>query len=440
MRTTSADTVSGVMNGNGVPATSVLVVGANQRSSSLTVRDRLFVDFSVMAEFLSGLRSSGIDQALVISTCERTEVCAIHGDPDSAFRRIIELMSRHGEMTPEDLKPQVYQRSGEDAVRHIFAVTASLDSLVIGEPHILGQIKASHRIARDVGMSGNELEIVLQAAYATAKRIRRETAVGSYPVSVAAALAELARGVHGDLDRCGGLLVGSGDLTEIVARTLLSSGLARLVACHPTVSRAEAAARAFECHVASFDNLMETLPASDIFVTSLGTRRHIVTRGMVKAALKARRHRPLVLVDLGIPGDIDPSVEQLDDAFLFDLDDLEQVAMKGRATRENEAASALRMLEEEVAAFLRIRAERQAVPALTGLRAYFEAARDAALADAGGDPEKATRLLVNRLLHNPSKALRDLAGQGAGGVENLRETERALNRLFGLGHGPEENE
>jgi glutamyl-tRNA reductase len=175
-------------------------------------------------------------------------------------------------------------------------------------------------------------------------------------------------------------------------------------------------------------------------VTSLGTRRHIVTREKVKAALKARRHRPLVLVDLGIPGDIDPSVEQLDDAFLFDLDDLEQVAIKGRATREKEAASALRLLEEEVAAFLRIRAERQAVPALMELRAYFEAARDAALADAGGDPEKATRLLVNRLLHNPSEALRDLAGQGTGGVGNLREMERALNRLFGLGRGPEENE
>lgn len=418
---------------------SALVVGANQRSSSMTVRDRLFIEFGSMAEFLDGLRSGGIDQALVISTCERTEVQAIHHDHDAAFRQIIELMSGHGEIALEDLKPQVYRRSGEDAVRHMFSVAASLDSLVIGEPHILGQIKASHRMARDAGMCGNELEGILQAAYAAAKRIRRETSVGSYPVSVASAVADLARGVHGDLDRSGGLFLGSGDLSEMVARTLISSGLAHLVASHPTASRADAMARALECHVASFETLTETLPASDIIVTSLGSRRHVVTREMVKAALKARRHRPVVLVDLGIPGDIEPSVETLDDAFLYNLDDLEQVAMKGRATREKEAAAAFRLLEEDVTAFLRGRAERQAVPALTALREYFEVARDTALADAGNDPEKATRLLINRLLHNPSQVLRDLAGRDANGAMDLKEMERALNRLFGLGDGPGEN-
>ncbi len=221
-------------------------------------------------------------------------------------------------------------------------------------------------------MIGNELEGVLQSAYAAAKRIRRETSLGEYPVSMAAAVADLARGVHGDLDRCSGLFLGTGDLSETVARTLMSSGLAHLVASHPTVSRAEAMARALECHVASFETLSETLPACDIVVTSLGSRRHIVTREMIKAALKARRHHPVVLVDLGIPGDIDPLLETLDDAFLYNLDDLEQVAMKGRATREKEAAAASRLLDEEVAAFLRGRAERQAVPALTALREYFE--------------------------------------------------------------------
>ncbi len=434
-----AATVSGAMIENLAPVVSVLVVGANQRSSSLTVRDRLFVEFDVMAGFLEGLRSRGIEQALVISTCERTEVQVVHQDHDAAFQQIIELMSGHGEMALEDLKPQVYRRSGEDAVRHMFSVAASLDSLVIGEPHILGQIKVSHRIARDAGMSGNDLEGILQAAYAAAKRIRRETSVGSYPVSVAAAVADVAGGVHGDLDRCGGLFLGSGELSEIVARTLMSAGLTNLVASHPTASRADAVARALECHVASFETLTETLPASDIIVTSLGSRRHVVTREMVKTALKARRRRPVVLVDLGIPGDIDPAVENLDDVFLYNLDDLEQVAMKGRATREKEAAAAFRLLEEEVTAFLRGRAERQAVPTLTALREYFELARDAALADAGNDPEKATRLLINRLLHNPSQVLRDLAGQDVNGAKDLRDMENALNRLFGLGNGPEEH-
>ena len=426
------------MTENLAPVLSALVVGANQRSSSLSVRDRLFVELHVMAEFLAGLRSRGIDQALVISTCERTEVQVIHHDHDAAYQHIIELMSGHGEMALEDLKQQVYRRSGEDAVRHMFSVAASLDSLVIGEPHILGQIKTSHRIARDVGMSGNDLEGILQAAYAAAKRIRRETSVGSYPVSVAAAVADVAGGVHGELDRCGGLFLGSGELSEMVARTLMSSGLTKLVASHPTASRAEAVARALGCHVAPFEMLTETLPASDIVVTSLGSRRHVVTRGMIKAALKARRRRPVVLVDLGIPGDIEPAVENLDDVFLYNLDDLERVAMKGRATREKEAAAAFQMLEEEVTTFLRGRAERQAVPTLTALREYFELARDAALADAGNDPEKATRLLINRLLHNPSQVLRDLAGQDVNSTTDLRDMEDALSRLFGLGNGPEE--
>lgn len=424
------------MAGSQAPTASALVVGANQRSSSLTVRDRLFIDFGVMADFLRELRSVGIHQALVISTCERTEVQAIHHDHDTAYQRIIELMSRHGEIAAGELTPQVYLRSGEDAVRHIFAVAASLDSLVVGEPHILGQVKASHRIAREAGMSGNDLEVILQAAYAAAKRVRSETAVGSHPVSVAASVAELARGVHGDLDRCSGLLTGSGDLCEMVARTLMTAGLAHLFASHPTASRANAMAGALGCHVVPFDALAEKLPDCDIVLTSLGTRRHVITREMVKAALKARRHRPQVLVDLGIPGDIDPSVEQLEDAFLYNLDDLEQVAMEGRATRQKEAAAAVQLLEIEVAAFLRLRAERQAVPALMGLRACFEAARRAALADAGGDPERATRLLVNRLLHTPSEALRDLAGQGTNGGKELKDMENALKRLFGLGHGP----
>lgn len=392
-----------------------------------------------MDEFLRGLRSRGIGQALVISTCERTEVQAIHHNHDAAFQRIIELMSIHGEIGIEDLKHQLYQRSGEDAVRHIFSVAASLDSLVVGEPHILGQIKNSHRVARAAGMSGKELEGMLQAAYAAAKRIRRETSLGSYPVSVAAAVADLVCGVHGDLDRCGGILLGSGDLSEIVARTLLSAGLAHMVTSHPSASKAEAVARALECHVAPFEKLSDSLPGSDIVVTSLGSRRYVVTRDMVKAAVKRRRYRPMVLVDLGVPGDIDPSVDQLDDVFLYDLDDLEQVARRGRATREKEVAAASLLLEEEVVSFLRWHAERQAAPVLSALRAYFEAVRDTAVADAGGDAEKATRLVINRLLHSPSHVLRELAGRKADGVTDLKDMEDAIKTLFGLEDRPGED-
>jgi glutamyl-tRNA reductase len=417
-----------------------LVVGANQRSASLTVRDQLFVEEYAMAGLLDGLRDSGVEQALIVSTCDRVEVQAIHHDHEAAVGRIVELMAAHARLAPEDLNGALYVLSGEDAVRHIFTVTASLDSLVIGEPYVLGQVKASHRAARDAGMSGKELEAVLQAAYGAAKRVRTETAIGERPVSTAAAAVELARGVHGDLGRCGGLLVGTGDMGELVAEALLAGGLGHFVVVHPRAGRAEAMARTLNCHVAPFEDLARALADGDILVTALGARRSIVTAEMVKAALKSRRKRPVLLVDASIPGDIDTAVERLDGAFLYDLNDLEGVAMRGRASRENEAGAALDIIDDEVARFLRGRAARAAVPTLTALRRHFETAREAAIADAAGDAEKATRLLINRLLHGPSEALREIAALGSEGATDLRGAERALNRLFRLGDSAPEDE
>jgi glutamyl-tRNA reductase len=417
-----------------------LVVGANQRSASLTVRDQLFVEEFAMAGLLEGLRGSGIEQALIVSTCDRVEIQAIHHDHEAAVGRIVELMAAHAGLPPEDLNGTLYVLSGEEAVRHIFTVTASLDSLVIGEPYVLGQIKASHRAAREAGTSGKELEAVLQAAYGAAKRVRTETAIGERPVSTAAAAVELARGVHGDLGRCGGLLVGTGDMGELVAEALLASGLGHLVVVHPRAGRAEATARTLNCHVAPFEDLAQALADADVLVTALGARRNIITAEMVKGALKSRRMRPVFLVDASIPGDVDTAVERLDGAFLYNLDDLEGVAMRGRASRKTEARAALDIIDDEVAGFLRGRAARAAVPTLTALRRHFETARENAIADAGGDAEKATRLLINRLLHGPSEALREIAARGSDGTTDLRETERALNRLFRLGDSASEDE
>ena len=270
--------------------------------------------------------------------------------------------------------------------------------------------------------------------------MRTETAIGERPVSTAAAAVELARGVHGDLGRCGGLLVGTGDMGELVAEALLAGGLGHFVVIHPRAGRAEAMARTLNCHVAPFEDLARALADGDILVTALGARRSIVTAEMVKAALKSRRKRPVLLVDASIPGDIDTAVERLDGAFLYDLNDLEGVAMRGRASREIEAGAAMDIIDDEVARFLRGRAARAAVPTLTALRRHFETAREAAIADAAGNAEKATRLLINRLLHGPSEALREIAALGSEGAADLRGAERALNRLFRLGDSAPEDE
>ncbi|MGF1639605.1 MAG: glutamyl-tRNA reductase [Rhodospirillales bacterium] len=428
------------MSDESVSTAKILVVGANQRSASLTLRDRLFVEETAVPGFLERLRRAGVAQALVMSTCDRVEVQAVHADRDAAVGHVVTTMAAHAGLPADDLNGALYVLSGIDAVRHIFTVTASLDSLVIGEPYVLGQVKASHRAARAAGMTGPDLEAVLQAAYVAAKRVRTETAIGERPVSAAAAAVELARGVHGDLARCAGLLIGAGEMGALVAEAMLSAGLGTLVVVHPRPARAEAIARTLDCHVAPYEDLAEALADADITVAALGSRRILVAADLVKATLKRRRSRPILVVDTSVPGDVDITAARIDGAFLYNVDDLEAVAMRGRQSRANEAGAAATIVAEEVAGFLRGRAERAAVSSLSALRRHFENAREAAIADAGGDADKATRLLINRLLHGPSQALRAIAARGADGQKELRDMDRALDRLFGHGGGPSEDE
>lgn len=406
-----------------------LVVGANHRSSSMMLRDRLFVEEHAMPGFLEQLRQAGIEQAMVLSTCDRVEVQAMAADRDEGARRIVEVLAQHAVLRPSDLDGQLYVLWDREALRHVFSVTSSLDSLMIGEPQVLGQVKDAHRVSQDSAMAGSELESVLRAAYATAKKVRSETGIGERPVSMAAAAARIARDLHGDLARCGALLVGGSDMGELVARDLLDDGLGRLVVAHPTEARAEIIARAFGCHTAAYESLEEQMVVADIVLTSMGTRRRVITVAMVERALKRRRRKPIFLVDTGIPGDVEPAVNDIDGAFLYDLNDLERVAMEGRAIRVAEAGNAWKIVDAAMVEFERGQAERAAVPSLTRLRRHFEDSREKALADAGGDADKATRLLINRLLHDPSGFLRGVAGGGR--AEDMAEIERLLARVFG---------
>ena len=411
-----------------------LVVGANHRSSSLSVRDRLFVEDEAVPGVLARLRQEGLAQALVLSTCDRVEVQAIGEDRENACRLIREVLAEHAGLETADLDGQLYDFWGDEAVRHVFMVTAALDSMIIGESQILGQVKACHRMARDAGMSGSELEALMQAAYGAAKRVRSDTTIGERPVSIAASAVQVARDVHGDLGRAACLLIGAGDMGRMVAENLQAGGLDTLSVAHPAEARAQAMARTLECNVVSFETLPERLEDADIVITALGGRRYVLSADMVSQALRRRRRKPVFLVDAAVPGDIDPAVNRIDEAFLYDLGDLERVALEGRASRESEAQGAVGIVDREVDAYLEDRAERAAVPALSGLHGHFEAVRDGALADAGGDAEKATRLLVSRLLHGPSRVMREWAAEG----EDIEAAERLLRRLFGHdgGGGP----
>ena len=418
-----------------------VAVGANHRSSVMALRDRLFIEADALPAFIERLRAAGVKQGVVLSTCDRIEVQAAHPDPAVAARIILAALAAHGEVGAAELDGQTYTLVDEDAVRQAFAVAGSLDSLVVGEPEVLGQVKDAYALSREIGFSGPEMDALMQAALASAKRIRSETAIGRRPVSIAAAAVEVARDIHGDLGGRRGLIVGGGDMGEIITREMQAAGLKDLTVVHPNERRAEAAARTFGCHAALLEPLVERLAGADVVIASLGQRRHLIGAEAVREALRLRRRRPIFLIDAAVPGDVEPAVNDVDGAFLYTLDDLERVAMQGRSVREQEADNARRVLDEEVGVFLKARAERAAVPALAALRRAFEDARVAALKDAGGDADKATRLLMNRLLHAPSEALRALAvDQGAGGDRlDMRAAERALKDLFGVAVAPPGN-
>ena len=329
----------------------------------------------------------------------------------------------------------------ERATRTNRVVAASLSSAIVGEPQVLGQLKAAHRLARDAGMVGSELEGALQAAYAAAKRVRSETEIAAGPVSIVASAVELAREVHGDLSRLAGLLVGTGDMGQLMAEALLKAGLGRITVAAPQVKRAEALARQLGGHYTELATLAAALVEADVVIASAGTGRYLLTGEMMEEALRRRRRRPVYVIDLGVPSDVEPAVNRVDDAYLYDLADLERGALAGQAGRLKAAEKAWRILEEELERFLRARAEREAVPVLVALRKRVEQLRAEVLAELGeADAAEATRRLVNRLLHEPSEALRAFAAderRGSADSAGARaNAERLIRRLFGL--APEE--
>ena len=410
-----------------------VVVGANHRSSTVTLRDIIFVEDAKAPALLRALGKRGLAQALLLSTCDRVEVQGLAADPEAAHGAVAAALAARAGLDPATLKGQLYRLSAEEAVRHIFAVAASLDSAVLGEPQVLGQVKASHRLARDAGTVGGELEAALQAAYGAAKRVRTETVIAAGPVSIVATAVELAREVHGELAALAGLLIGTGDMGQLMAEELRRAGLSRLTVAAARPARAEALARQLGAHYTDFATLAATLGEADVVIACAGTGRYVVTGEMMAQVLRRRRRRPVYLIDLGVPSDIEPSVNRIDDAYLYDLGDLERVALRGHAGRAEAAEAAWRIIDDEVAAFLRARAGRAAVPTLVALRRHFETVRERVLGEAGAaDAAEATRLLINRLLHDPSEVLRALAADEGEGNERAL-AERLLRRLFRLG-------
>ena len=295
---------------------------------------------------------------------------------------------------------------------------------------MLGQLKESHRRAAAAGMVASGLERRLQSAYGAAKRVRSETGIGERAVSIASAAVEVARHVHGDLGAVAGLVLGTGEGGALIAARLVSHGLGRLAVLGERARLAAALAESLHARPAAPGDRERELAAADILVLAAGAGRHAVSAGELRRALKARRRRPIFVVDAGVPPEADPAIERLDDVFVYDLGHLERRALAGRRGREEDAGAAWAIVDEALSAFAADSAGRGAVPTVRALRTRFEAARQEALAGRGaGDAAEATRRLVNRLLHDPSEVLRALAGSDP---PASAACEEALRRLFRL--------
>lgn len=415
----------------------LIIVGVSHRSAPLEIREALAFPRDALGEALARLRqAAGLSEAMILSTCNRVEVYGRDEEPTRTDALARFLAESHGR-TLEALAPYLYRVEGEAAVRHAFRVAASLDSLVIGEPQILGQVKDAYQVAEEAQSLGSTLNALRNRSLAAAKRARTETGIGHNAVSISYVAVELARKIFGELKDRNVLLVGAGKMTELAAKHLVRSGARATVLGGRTFVKAEELAAALGGRAAPFESLRQELVGTDIVISGTGAPGIVIRREDVEIA-RAGRRRPLFLIDIAVPRDIEASAGKLDGVFLYDIDDLKSVAEANLRERRKEAAAAEAIVEQEVREFLAWQKSLDAVPVLVELRRRGEEIRKDELAKARKrlgalTPqqeealESATTAMVNKILHPPTAALKEIArnGQAADQIALIR-------RILGL--------
>jgi glutamyl-tRNA reductase len=352
---------------------------------------------------------------VILSTCNRTEV---YWAGSASGADLSNWLERHHGNTL-DLAPSLYVHREQQAVEHAFNVASGLDSMVLGEAQILGQLKDAYRAAQEAGSTGPALNKLFQAAFSAAKRVRSETRIGENAVSIASATVSLARRMYSDLSAHTALMVGAGDMNALTARHFMSAGVKRLVIANRTLGRAQALAAELKAHAVGLGELDKELAQADIVITCTASTLPLITRESAEAAIRARRRRPIFMVDLAVPRDIDPAVADLEDVYLFSIDDLQQLIDENRQQRAVAAGGARLLVAEEVARFLTESRAHDAGPAIRTLRQQADGIRlqtveQARRLLAAGKPadeviEYLANTLTNRLLHTPTQALRQAA-------------------------------
>lgn len=326
------------------------LIGLNHRTAAVEIRERFALADYCSPETWAVPCVDGIAEALILSTCNRVEVLVV-GKGDAPRQRALTCWSRARNKTPDELTPYIYQYRDDEAVRHLFSVASSLDSLVLGEPQILGQLKTAYRKAVDADTAGLIVNKLLHKSFSVAKRVRTETAVASSAVSISYAAVELAKRIFDDMGSHEALLVGAGEMAELAAMHLMQAGIRRIRVVNRTMSRAEELAKLIGGEAVPFERLFDYLVDADIVISSTGAPDAIIRADDMRDVLRRRKHRPMFLIDIAMPRDIDPDVNNLDNIYLYDIDDLKEVVEENLAQRRGEAEKAKTIVDEEVESF-----------------------------------------------------------------------------------------
>ncbi len=401
------------------------ITGLNHRSAPVEVRERLAFDEGSIPEALRILRNQpGVVEGMILSTCNRVEIAVSFEDRDGGHS-IDEFLAATRKVERDWVRPYLYKFEDRDAIQHLFRVAASLDSMVVGEPQILGQLKNAYAIAKQEGAVNGFMDTLLTRAFNVAKRVRSETEIGASAVSVSFAAVELAREIFGSLKDKKVLIVGAGKMSEAAARHLKRCGATKMFVTNRTQERAVEMAALFDGKIVEYSKFISFLPEIDIVLTSSGAPHYILTKQDMAKVIGARKNKPVFVIDIAVPRNVEPSVNELDNVFVYDIDDLQHVVENNVEARKHEAEEAEEIITEEVERMLTRLKTRDVVPTIVGLQEQLESLRIGEIARMRGkfgtltrEQEEAlealTRGIINKIAHGPISELRKQASQSDG--------------------------
>jgi glutamyl-tRNA reductase len=411
----------------------LIAFGINHRTAPVELREQVAINGETMGDALHDLAAvPAVNEAAILSTCNRTELYV--GIQDNQLHQLATWLGSYHHLDPDRIRPYLYSYPDEAAVRHILRVAGGLDSMILGEPQILGQMKAAYHAAAEAGTLRASLSRLFQHTFSVAKQIRTDTAIGESPVSIAFAAVSLAKQIFGDFASQTALLIGAGETIELTARHLREQNLGRLVVANRTLERAHRLAATFNGYGIGLDEIPAHLAEADMVISATGSSHPVLSKAMVRQALKGRKHRPVFMVDIGVPRDIDPAVAELDDIYLYSVDDLHEVIQENLKSREQAAHKAEEIIDVQVERFMCWLRAQGAVSTIRNYRCAAEQHRDQVLAKArqmlaaGRDPHDIVdflaHTLTNKLIHQPSVQIRQAAESG-----NLELLQAALELL-----------